>query len=169
MPDAYHFVRSVLGIDIGLLVFNILPIYPLDGGQILRSLLWFPLGRARSLMVATVLGMVGIVGFFGIALSQFRGFHIAGDVAGGHWRLHADELLGRAAARTGAAATVKIAAPARLCLSKLPNSAAAGRKMEVRALRAALRHLPDRRRLPALRGAVCHDDVRRLRQIASHE
>ena len=57
-------LRAVLWIDVGLLVFNMLPIYPLDGGQILRSLLWFPLGRARSLMVATVLGMVGIVGFF---------------------------------------------------------------------------------------------------------
>jgi Zn-dependent protease len=68
LPDAYVFVRAILAIDIGLLVFNILPIYPLDGGQILRSLLWFPLGRARSLMVATVLGFVGVVGFFGMAL-----------------------------------------------------------------------------------------------------
>src|SRR5271157_6558275 len=68
MPDAYHFVRAILAIDIVLLLFNILPIYPLDGGQILRSLLWFPLGRARSLMVATVVGMVGIAGFFGLAV-----------------------------------------------------------------------------------------------------
>jgi Zn-dependent protease len=68
LPDAYVFVRAILAIDIGLLVFNILPIYPLDGGQIFRSLLWFPLGRARSLMVATILGFVGVVGFFGLAL-----------------------------------------------------------------------------------------------------
>ena len=33
----------------------------LDGGQIFRSLLWFVLGRARSLMVATVVGFVGVV------------------------------------------------------------------------------------------------------------
>jgi Zn-dependent protease len=68
MPDLYKFLRAVLAIDIGLLVFNILPIYPLDGGQILRSLLWFPLGRARSLMVATIVGLLGIVGFFGLAV-----------------------------------------------------------------------------------------------------
>jgi Zn-dependent protease len=81
LHDAYHFVRAILAINIGLLVFNIMPIYPLDGGQILRSLLWFPLGRARSLMAATVLGMVGIVGFFGIAL--FAVF--AGSISLGMW------------------------------------------------------------------------------------
>jgi Zn-dependent protease/DNA-directed RNA polymerase subunit RPC12/RpoP len=68
MPDAYVFVRAVLSMNVLLLVFNMLPIYPLDGGQILRSLLWFVLGRARSLMVATVLGFVGVAGFIGLAV-----------------------------------------------------------------------------------------------------
>lgn len=67
-PDLSHLIAAVSWINVGLLVFNILPIYPLDGGQILRSLLWFVLGRARSLMVATVLGLIGIVGFIGLAL-----------------------------------------------------------------------------------------------------
>ena len=67
-PDFYAFLRAVLYINGSLLAFNILPIYPLDGGQILRSLLWFMLGRGRSLMVATILGFVGIVGFFALAL-----------------------------------------------------------------------------------------------------
>ena len=68
MPDEYIFIRSVLWIDLGLLIFNMMPVYPLDGGQILRSLLWFVLGRGRSLMVATIVGFVGIVGFFGLAI-----------------------------------------------------------------------------------------------------
>jgi Zn-dependent protease len=68
MPDVYLLLRAVMWIDVSLLVFNLLPIYPLDGGQILRSLLWFALGRARSLLVATVLGLVGIVGFIALAL-----------------------------------------------------------------------------------------------------
>src|SRR5271167_1736937 len=67
MPDLYHLIREILWIDGILFAFNILPIYPLDGGQILRALLWFVLGRARSLMVATILGFVGIIGFLGLA------------------------------------------------------------------------------------------------------
>ncbi len=68
MPDLFSLIRSVMWINAGLLFFNILPIYPLDGGQIFRSLLWFVLGRARSLMVATILGLIGIAGFIGLAL-----------------------------------------------------------------------------------------------------
>jgi Zn-dependent protease len=67
-PDLRTLIQSILYIDVALLVFNILPIYPLDGGQILRSLLWFVMGRARSLMVATVLGFVGVAAFIGFAL-----------------------------------------------------------------------------------------------------
>jgi Zn-dependent protease/predicted RNA-binding Zn-ribbon protein involved in translation (DUF1610 family) len=69
-PDLNQFLWAVLWIDVGLFVFNILPIYPLDGGQILRSLLWFVMGAARSLAVAAALGLVGAVGFLGLALWQ---------------------------------------------------------------------------------------------------
>src|SRR5258706_11957625 len=62
-PDVHTLLRSVYIIDLVLLVFNMLPIYPLDGGQILRSLLWFVIGRARSLMVAAGLGLIGAAGF----------------------------------------------------------------------------------------------------------
>lgn len=66
--DLHTLLWQVFKINLGLLIFNILPIYPLDGGQILRSLLWFPFGRARSLLIASVLGFVGVAGFVLLAL-----------------------------------------------------------------------------------------------------
>ena len=68
MPNAQALLRAVWFVNLGLLLFNVLPIYPLDGGQILRSLLWFVLGRGRSLMVATVIGLVGVAAFIGLAV-----------------------------------------------------------------------------------------------------
>ena len=67
-PNVYELLPSVFWINLGLLIFNILPIYPLDGGQILRSLLWFVLGRARSLMASAILGLLGAVAFIGLAV-----------------------------------------------------------------------------------------------------
>ncbi len=58
-PDAYLVLLWIWRINLGLLLFNLLPIYPLDGGQILRAILWFPLGQIRSLFIATAVGFAG--------------------------------------------------------------------------------------------------------------
>ena len=63
-PDLVRFLRAVSFVNFGLLIFNLLPIYPLDGGQIVRSLLWFAIGRARSLMVASIIGFIGVAAMF---------------------------------------------------------------------------------------------------------
>src|ERR1700683_1563704 len=68
MPNFHTLLRNIWFINIGLLIFNILPISPLDGGQILRSLLWFVLGRARSLMAATIIGFLGVAGLVLLAV-----------------------------------------------------------------------------------------------------
>ena len=66
-PNADNFVVMLFSINLVLLVFNMLPIYPLDGGQILRSLLWFAFGQARSLMIASYVGFVGVAGLVAYA------------------------------------------------------------------------------------------------------
>lgn len=66
--DPALFVFHVWWINLGLLIFNMLPIYPLDGGQILRSLLWFPLGEIRSLQIASVIGLIGSIALAGVML-----------------------------------------------------------------------------------------------------
>lgn len=69
--DLYVLVWHIWLINIALLIFNLLPVYPLDGGQILRALLWFPLGEIRSLQIASVVGLVGGAGLALLALLQW--------------------------------------------------------------------------------------------------
>ncbi len=61
-PNLSTYIFAVWLTNLVILAFNLLPIYPLDGGQIFRSLLWFVVGRANSLMVASALGFVGVAG-----------------------------------------------------------------------------------------------------------
>lgn len=77
LPNAFGFLQAVCVINIGLLIFNLLPIYPLDGGQILQALLWFVVGRARSLMVASIIGFGGVALLIGFAvLVGWRGHSV---------------------------------------------------------------------------------------------
>ncbi len=62
IPNLYQFIHAVCFINYALLIFNLLPIYPLDGGQILRAVLWFIFGRATSLMITVVIGFIGVAG-----------------------------------------------------------------------------------------------------------
>ena len=60
VPFLWDYIGIFAYINLILLKFNLLPIFPLDGGQILRSLLWFKFGKARSMMIATIIGFIGI-------------------------------------------------------------------------------------------------------------
>jgi len=74
--DLYRLVATLRIINFALLIFNMLPVYPLDGGQILRALLWFPLGEIRSLQIASVLGLVGGVVLAAVAFAVYQSIWI---------------------------------------------------------------------------------------------
>jgi Zn-dependent protease/predicted transcriptional regulator len=69
-------------INLTLAGFNLIPGYPLDGGRVLRALIWWKTGDAdRSTQTAAQVGQVVAFGF--IALGIFRYFGGAG--LGGLW------------------------------------------------------------------------------------
>lgn len=66
-PNLASAAQTIAIINVIIMLFNLLPVYPLDGGQILRALLWFFVGRARSLKAASSIGLVGVVGLVAAA------------------------------------------------------------------------------------------------------
>ncbi len=95
-------VVAVLGwvalVNASLLIFNLIPGYPLDGGRIARSLVWWRTGdRTRATRTAARLGrgvsylLVGAGVFIAVA---------TGDVFGGIWLAIIGLFLGSAARQT---------------------------------------------------------------------
>lgn len=66
-------------VNLFLLAFNLLPIYPLDGGQIFHAIIWPYLGLQRATIAACYVGIVGAVtlGVLGMRSSHTILFFIA--------------------------------------------------------------------------------------------
>jgi Zn-dependent protease/predicted RNA-binding Zn-ribbon protein involved in translation (DUF1610 family) len=115
--DAFNFLFMLFLINTTLLIFNMLPIYPLDGGQILRSLLWFVFGRANSLMAASIIGFIGVAGLIAYAIwaqSVWMGImcvFILSNCWGGLMQARAMGKIAKTPRREGFACPVCKAAP----------------------------------------------------------
>lgn len=59
-------------INYSMLLFNLLPTFPLDGGRLLQGFLWYRQGYRRATLIATFVGMIGAVifGLVGLACEQ---------------------------------------------------------------------------------------------------
>jgi Zn-dependent protease len=75
-----HWVWWAYQLSMMLLLFNLLPIYPLDGGRMLQEALWPMLGFFKSMKFSCIVGVVGAVflAAAGIAWSSLTLVLIAG-------------------------------------------------------------------------------------------
>lgn len=72
LTTAQLWTIRVFGLSYFLLLINMLPIFPFDGGRVLQSLLWPSKGYRESMMIATATGMVGaiLIGLLALFLEQ---------------------------------------------------------------------------------------------------
>lgn len=71
--DWKNMLPLLMGINIGLVLFNLIPAFPMDGGRILRSLLSLRMKRVAATRVATYIGQGLAILFvaFGIYQSEY--------------------------------------------------------------------------------------------------
>jgi Zn-dependent protease len=70
--DAWdYFLFGLIGLNIVLAVFNMLPAFPMDGGRVLRALLSIRMGRLRATRLASYIGQVMAVGLVVFGIWQF--------------------------------------------------------------------------------------------------
>lgn len=95
-------IISYLAIVNGLLLlFNLIPGFPLDGGRILRAILWAVTDNQR--LATTIASVVGQIVAFGLIIWGVARI-ISGDLFGGIWTAFIGWFLNSAAAETRRAA-----------------------------------------------------------------
>jgi Zn-dependent protease len=90
----YGVIAFLAWMNMALVLFNLVPAFPLDGGRMLRALLW----RLRGDLTWATKITAGIGSFFGLALMALGVFSVVrGDFIGGLWRFVLGLFLRQAA------------------------------------------------------------------------
>ncbi len=76
-----NFLLMMMGVNISLVAFNMLPAFPMDGGRVFRALLAFWMDRLKATRIASAVGQavaIGfiILGFYGNTMLIFIGAFI---------------------------------------------------------------------------------------------
>lgn len=66
--DALHLVNRLAIANVVLLVFNLIPAFPMDGGRVLRGVLSTWLGAGKATLIAARIGQAFALGFAGLAV-----------------------------------------------------------------------------------------------------
>jgi Zn-dependent protease/predicted transcriptional regulator len=91
---AFALLRSLMRFSIIVLVFNMVPGFPLDGGRILRAAIWYKTGNiSRATRIASRVGKVFAVFLIVIGFVNF----FAGNFIGGLWLVFIGFFLYQAA------------------------------------------------------------------------
>jgi len=69
------FLEKLMWVNLGLIIFNMLPAFPMDGGRVLRALLASRMSRVRATHIAATVGQVIAIGFGALGVMT------------GHWML----------------------------------------------------------------------------------
>lgn len=71
-----NFLFLVLITNVFLVIFNMIPAFPMDGGRVFRALLSIPFGRLRATLVAARIGQALAILFMAFSMYQAQPIHL---------------------------------------------------------------------------------------------